>query len=206
MASDSPSKVAIYIRVSTQEQSFELQRRELETYAANRGLVIFKIYEDKATGTNGNRPAFKDLMSDVRAGKVDLVITWKLDRLFRSLRDLILTLQELTDLNVGFMSLKDQIDLSTSAGKLMLHIIGAFAQFEADLIRERVRAGIANARANGTRLGRRPFINRSLVANLRSQGWSLGKIAKHLNVSKTAVHKTLSLAQVTKGSTNVEIT
>jgi DNA invertase Pin-like site-specific DNA recombinase len=166
------ARVALYLRVSTQDQSTELQSNELLKYIEARGLPDPIIYQDKSTGTNGNRPAFKQLMADIRQRKVDLVICWKLDRLFRSLKDLIATLQEWNELGVEFISLKDNIDLTTSAGRLMLHIIGAFGEFEASLIRERVRAGLANAKAHGKRLGRPPTIDAVHVRKLRAAGLS----------------------------------
>ena len=119
-------RIGIYLRVSTQDQATELQRNEIQKFLDARGWTTTFIYEDKATGTNGNRTAFKKLMADARQRKVDVVICWKLDRLFRSLKDLISTLQEFNELGIDFISLKDNIDLTTSAGRLMLRIIGAF--------------------------------------------------------------------------------
>jgi putative DNA-invertase from lambdoid prophage Rac len=199
-------RIAIYLRVSTREQSTETQRGELLTYVASRGWNQFTIYEDKATGTNTNRAQLKALMEDIRAGKIDIVLVWKLDRFARSLSDLIRMLTELRELNVDFISLRDQLDLTTSAGKLMLHILGAFANFEADIIKERVIAGVANAKAKGTRFGRPSTIDPLKVYELRSKGWSLGKIAKYLSVSKAGVHKVLSQNPYTNTVNNIEIT
>src|SRR5258708_1137164 len=131
MSPNAPKRVAVYLRVSTQDQSTALQQQEIESYLIARGWTQTSYYEDKLTGTHGNRPQLKNLMSDVRQRQVDLVICWKLDRLFRSLKDLISTLQEFSELGVEFISLKDNIDLTTSAGRLMLHILGAFGEFEA---------------------------------------------------------------------------
>ncbi len=191
-------RVAIYARVSTRDQSTEIQLVEIQAYLKVRGWEHFTVYEDKATGTNTNRPMLKLLQEDARAGKLDLVVCWKLDRFARSLPDLIRMLQELSELGIEFISIKDQLDLTTSVGKLMLHIIGAFANFEADLIKERVCAGIANAKAKGQRLGRPRLIDPAKVSDLHGQGWSLGKIARHLGVSKAGVHKSLSEMKVTK--------
>jgi putative DNA-invertase from lambdoid prophage Rac len=186
-----PSKVGIYLRVSTSDQSTDLQRRELEAHAVSRGWTDLTWFEDKATGTNVNRPQFRRIMVEARARRLDIIVVWKLDRFARSLRDLILNLQELTDLGVAFVSMRDQIDLSTSTGRLMLHMIGAFAQFEADMIRDRVNAGIAAAKANGTRFGRPPRLDPARAHELRSQGWSLSRIARELGTSKSAVSKVL---------------
>lgn len=192
-------RVAVYLRVSTTDQKTDLQRAELLAYLGTRGWTQFTVYEEKLTGTNSNRPEFRRLMNDARAKNVDVVLCWKLDRFSRSLRDLIVHLQELADLGIEFISLKDQIDLSTSTGRLMLHIIGAFGQFEADIIKERVRAGLASAKAQGKRLGRPPEIDAETVLALRGEGLSLQSIASKLQISKTAVHNTLKRSNKTRG-------
>jgi DNA invertase Pin-like site-specific DNA recombinase len=182
-------RVAIYVRVSTQDQSCELQRRELEEFALSRSWTIYSVFEDKATGTNGNRPMLKAMLSDARARKFDVLLCWKLDRLFRSLKDLVVVLQDLKELGVDFVSLRDNLDLTTSAGRLMLHMIGAFAEFEASLIRERVCAGIRNARAKGKRLGRPKVRDDAQIATLRSRGMSMREIAKQLRTSLGSVQR-----------------
>lgn len=199
-------KTAIYIRVSTNDQKTDIQLNEIRSYLSNRHLHDFKIFEDKATGTNNARPQFQALLKAARLREIDVVIVWKLDRFARSLKDLITHLNELSELGIEFISLKDQIDLSTSAGKLMLHIIGAFAQFEADLIRERVRAGIENAKRKGTKLGRPRLSDPVLMSKLRKEGLSLSAIAKQLGVSKTTVHNTLSQISATNSFINPETT
>lgn len=107
---------AIYARVSTSDkQSVEMQVKELTAYATARGFQIYRIYEDKGySGTNGNRPMLKQLMQDVREAKVNCVLCWRLDRWFRSLKEVVVTLNELTELHITFISLKDGIDLSGS--------------------------------------------------------------------------------------------
>lgn len=184
-------RVAIYMRVSTQEQSTELQAREISAYARARGWENVTIYEDQGTGTNANRPQLKLLLNNARQRKVDLVICWKLDRFFRSLKDLVVTLQEFTELGIDFISIKDNIDLTTSSGRLMMHLLGAFAEFEASLIRERVRAGLSNAKAKGKRLGRPSVIDGAKVVQLKAEGRSLSEIAGILGVTKGGVSKTL---------------
>lgn len=185
-------RVAAYLRVSTADQSTELQRRELEVYAAARGWATPMIYEDHgASGTTAKRPQLQRLMQDARARRVNIVLVWKLDRFARSLKDLILMLQELSELGVSFVSLKDNLDMTTSAGRLMVHMLGAFAEFEASLIRERVRAGIANARANGKQLGRPKTRNDESIKDMRSRGLSIRQIAVALRVSKGAVQRAL---------------
>ena len=118
-------KVGIYLRVSTSDQSTELQRKEILSYLEARGMNNnITIYEDHGiSGTTANRPALKQMLSDAKSRKIDVIISWKLDRLFRSLQDLVKTLHELQEVGVGYISLKDQIDLSTASGRLMMHMI-----------------------------------------------------------------------------------
>ena len=185
-------RVAIYLRVSTVDQSTEIQQNEITAFVESRGWQIHKTYEDKESGTKANRPALRELLQAVRQRHVDVVVCWKLDRLFRSLKDLVTTLQEFSELGVTFVALRDQIDMTTSSGRLMTHLLGAFAEFEASLIRERVRAGIANAKRKGVRLGRPRSIDTEKVIELRQQGLSLSKIAATMGTTKSGVSKVLS--------------
>ena len=185
------SKVALYVRCSTADQKTDLQLRELGEYVKQKGWTIYETYEDKATGTNTKRPMFQKMMADARAGHFDTLICWKLDRMARSLRDLILTLQELSELGVTFVSVKDQLDLGSSAGRLMLHIIGAFGEFEASIIRERVRAGVRAKIAKTGRWGPKRTRDDSAVSKLRSEGFSVRQIAKRLGISPSSVARSL---------------
>ncbi|OFZ54737.1 MAG: hypothetical protein A2428_00935 [Bdellovibrionales bacterium RIFOXYC1_FULL_54_43] len=186
------SRVAIYCRVSTEDQSTDLQVSELMEFVTARGWDVYRVYEETATGTNRNRPLLKELQGDARARKFDIVLCWKLDRFARSLKDLILMLQEFSEIGIQFVSLRDQIDLTTAAGRLMVHIIGAFAEFEAALIKERVRAGLKAAKAKGTRLGRPRRRDDEAIHHLRAKGVSLRGIGRELGVSVGAVQKSLS--------------
>lgn len=179
------------MRCSTQEQSTELQRREIESYAKARSWNQLTWFEDLASGTSSNRPKLQKLLVEARARRIDVIVVWKLDRFARSLKDLVTLLQEFSEFGITFFSLKDQIDLGTSAGRLMMHLIGAFAEFEASLIRERVRAGLNNARAKGRQLGRPRKIDPEKLVELRKSGLSFSQIAKQTGHSKSAVHKTL---------------
>ncbi len=193
---DAGIKVAAYLRVSTTDQNTDIQRNDLERYCKARGWRHLRFYEDKASGTSTNsRMAFKELLTSVRERGVDIVIVWKLDRFFRSLKDMVLTLQELSDLGVQFISLKDQLDLTTSTGRLMTHILGAFAEFEASLIRERVKAGLVNARRKGRRLGRPKRRDDGAIQSLRSRGFSIRGIAKQLQVSPSAVQRAIAVSK-----------
>ncbi len=185
-------RVAVYLRVSTLDQSTDLQKQELLDYLVARQWTDYQIFEDAGrTGTNANRPALKQMLADAKARKIDLVICWKLDRLFRSLKDLVVTLQEFQDLGVEFVSLKDQIDLTTASGRLLMQLLGAMAEFEGSLIRERVRAGIRAAKAKGQQLGRPTRIDQARAFSLRAEGPSLATIAKTLGATKSGVSKTL---------------
>lgn len=183
--------VGIYLRVSTVGQSTELQRKEIESYLSARGWLNWTFYEDKLTGTTNHRPSLKQMLTDAKTRKLDLIVCWKMDRLFRSLKDLVTTLQELSDLGVEFISIKDQIDMTTASGRLMTHLLAAFAEFEAALIKERVNAGLAQAKRKGIVLGRPTVINKNEVLRLRNLGKSLTEIAKQLNTTKSGVSKTL---------------
>jgi putative DNA-invertase from lambdoid prophage Rac len=137
-----------------------------------------------------------ELMDDVRKRKVDIVLVWRLDRFGRSLKHLVVSLDELKTIGVGFVSFKESIDLTTPTGRLMLHLLGAFAEFEKEIIRERVKAGVAHAKAKGKRLGRCPLIDTRLlrtVADMRGRGLSIRQISAEIKVSKSLVHKSLQI-------------
>jgi DNA invertase Pin-like site-specific DNA recombinase len=192
-------KVGIYARVSTSDkgQDVELQLSDLRAYAGARGWEIFKEYLDVGeSGSNEHRPSFNQLMDDVRKRRVDIVLVWRLDRFGRSLKHLIVSLDELKTLEVGFVSFKESIDFTTATGRLMLHLLGAFAEFEKEIIRERVKAGVAHARSKGKRLGRCPKINESLlrtIKDMRDRRMSIRDISRELGVSKSLVHKSLQI-------------
>lgn len=153
----STTRVALYARVSTGEQTAENQLLELRRYAEARGWTVAHEYVDHAvSGLKTSRPALDEMMRAARRRQVDLVLVWRLDRLGRSLQHLIELMEELTGLSVSFASMSEGIDLSTSAGRLQMNLLGAFAQFERERIRERIHLGLDRARKQGKRLGRRP--------------------------------------------------
>jgi len=145
------TRVALYARVSTlNNQDPEMQLAELREYADRRGWQIYEEYTDQGvSGTKESRPALNRLMSDAYRRRFDAILVWKIDRFGRSLKHLVNSLAELASLGVAFISLRDNLDLSTPSGRLMFQIIGAMAEFERALIQERVRAGLRNARASG---------------------------------------------------------
>ena len=180
-------RVALYARVSTLiNQDPEMQLSELREYAERRNWQIVEEYTDQGvSGCKESRPALNRLMSDACRRRFDAILVWKIDRFGRSLKHLVNSLAELAALGVAFISLRDNLDLSTPSGRLMFQIIGAMAEFERALIQERVRAGIRNARAKGRRLGRpRIVVDASRIATLRARGNSWSQIQAELGVSK----------------------
>jgi DNA invertase Pin-like site-specific DNA recombinase len=190
--SPAQGRVALYSRVSTNHgQDPELQLRELREYAASRGWTITEEYIDLGvSGAKSSRPGLNRLMTDAHRRRLDRILVWKLDRFGRSLRHLVNAIAELEALGVAFVSLRDNLDLSTPSGRLMFQIIGAMAEFERALIQERVRAGLRNARAKGKRLGRpRVIVNVTRIASLRASGVSWRAIARELGVGEGTVRR-----------------
>src|SRR5437588_11958368 len=178
-------RVAIYARVSTTNgQSPEMQLAELREYASRRGFKVVGEYVDEGvSGSKESRPELNRLMADAHRRKFDAVLCWKIDRFGRSLRHLVNALADLDAYGVAFVSLRDNLDLSTPSGRLMFQIIGAMAEFERALIQERVRAGLRNARARGKRLGRpRVDVDLSRIEALRASGVSWREIAEKLGI------------------------
>lgn len=189
-------RVAAYVRVSTSDQNTDLQVQDLKAYAKARGWDDnLQIFEEKASGTSTKKRAqLQELMTAARARKIDVVIVWKLDRFARSLSDLVGMLNELTELGVAFVSLRDQIDLTTATGRLMMQILGAFGEFEASIIKERVNAGLKAAKAKGVKLGTQPSIDPTKVKELNDKGLLPGEIAKRLDCHRASVHRILKQA------------
>jgi DNA invertase Pin-like site-specific DNA recombinase len=151
-------RAALYLRVSTNEQDTAAQERALREYVQRRGWKLQKIYRDQGlSGASSKRPALNELLIDCRRGSVDVVMVWKFDRFARSLKQLMSGLETCRALGIDFVSVTEAVDTSLPAGELMFQMIGAVAQFERSLIAERVKSGLANARANGKVLGRPPL-------------------------------------------------
>src|ERR1700728_1300739 len=188
------ARVALYARVSTlNNQDPEMQLSELREYAGRRGWQIVEEYTDQGvSGSKESRPALNGLMSDACRRRFDAILVWKIDRFGRSLKHLVNSLAELAALGVAFISLRDNLDLSTPSGRLMFQIIGAMAEFERALIQERVRAGLRNARAKGKRLGRpRVQVDVSRIAFLRAQGRTWAEIVAELGIGKGTAQRAL---------------
>lgn len=188
-------KVAIYVRVSTQDQSTEMQRLELYEFVSARGWTIFKVYEDHGvSGSKSSRPALNQMMADAKARKFKAVLVWKFDRFARSTKHLVTALDELTEYDVQFVSLKESVDTTTSSGKAFFGMISVMAQFERDMIRERVVAGLRNAKAKGKKLGPKVRLDPERIRKMYFQeDRSMAQIAKELKCSVGAVHKAIAV-------------
>jgi DNA invertase Pin-like site-specific DNA recombinase len=187
------ARVAIYARVSTTNhgQDAGMQTREMRQFAEARGWKLADEYVDSSvSGAKDSRPELNRLMADAKRRRFDVVLVWKLDRFGRSLRHLVNALAEFESLNIAFVSLSDNLDLSTASGRLMFQIIGSMAEFERALIQERVKAGIRNARAKGKRIGRpRVAVDAARIAALRASGLSWPSIAREMGVSVGTVYQ-----------------
>jgi DNA invertase Pin-like site-specific DNA recombinase len=187
-------RVALYARVSTLAgQNPEMQLVELREYAARRGWQVVEEYVDHGvSGAKESRPALNRLMNDARQRKFEIIAVWRIDRYGRSLRHLVNSLADLENVGVSFVSLRDSIDLKSASGRLMAQLLGAMAEFERSLIKERVAAGIRNARNKGKRLGRPPLmLDRGRIDRLRASGASLRALSMHLGISLGSVHRAL---------------
>ena len=194
MNSGRPRTVALYARVSTIDQNCEMQLQDLRRYANQRFAGMREYVDTGVSGTQRKRPQLDALMNDARKRVFDVVLVWKFDRFARSVKHLVDSLEEFRALGVDFISYTENVDTTTPSGQLLFHIMGAVAQFERDLIAERVRAGIAHARAMGKRIGRpRAEIDLTQVRTQREQGRSLRQIAKSLDVPVSRVRRALAI-------------
>jgi DNA invertase Pin-like site-specific DNA recombinase len=192
-----PLRAATYSRVSTSDkgQNPEVQAAELRRYTAARGWTLAEeIIDHGFSGGTDQRPGLKRLMALIRAREVDVIVVTKLDRFARSLKHLVSALDEFTALGVLFVSVGDQIDLTTASGRLMLHLLAAFAEFERALIRERTLMGLAHAKSCGKVLGRPKTRDDDAILRLRAEGLSYSQIQKRLGISRPAIHRALKSA------------
>jgi DNA invertase Pin-like site-specific DNA recombinase len=185
-ATSSPTRVALYARVSTNDQNCDLQLRELREYAAARHWEIAGEYVDRGwSGSQANRPELTRLMADARKRRFDSVLVWKLDRWGRSVADSIRGIQELASLEVCFIAVTQNIDTdhANPMARFLLHIMAAFSELERELIRERTIAGVRTARSKGKVLGRpRRVFRRDEVIRLREAGLSWRLISRRLGI------------------------
>jgi DNA invertase Pin-like site-specific DNA recombinase len=193
-------RVALYSRVSTAQQTTENQRLELERVAAARGWNIVQTFTDEGiSGSKGRdeRPGLDALLKAASRRQFDLIAVWAIDRLGRSLQHLVTTVNDLQAVGVALYIHQQQLDTTTPSGKLCFSMFGAFAEFERNLIRERVKVGIERAKKNGVKLGRPTNLNDSVkaaIVALRAKDHSIRHIAAQLRVGTGTVYKVLQAA------------
>jgi putative DNA-invertase from lambdoid prophage Rac len=186
-------RAGLYARVSTtDQQTIPLQVRGLREYAVRRGWTIALQVKEVGSGAS-ERQQREKLLEAARRREIDVVLVWRLDRWGRSVADLLATLQELEHLGVGFVSLTEALDLTTPAGRAMAALLAVFAEFEREILRERVRAGLAHARQNGKRLGRpvTAGLQADKARKLYLAGVSKAEIARRLQIGRTSVRRIL---------------
>ena len=187
-------RTACYLRCSTDGQTVESQRRDIEDYIAARKPTKVSWYEDAGeSGAKASRPAFDRLMADVRKGRVDLLVCFKLDRVSRSLVHAVQILDELRRHDVRLISLRDGISFDGPYGMLMYALVSGLAEIERGAIRERVKAGLRAARARGVRLGRTPAdIDIDEARRLRDAGRTMAEVARHFGTSPRTLRRRLN--------------
>jgi len=187
-ASPRPLRAAIYARVSKLDQNPDLQFRELRQYIERRGWTAKEFVDHGISGAETKRPQLADLKQRLYKREFDALVVWKFDRVFRSVTNMVELCEFLRHLNVQFISLTEQIDTETPQGKLVFHVLAAIAEFERDLIRERIMAGLEAARARGVAFGRpKKIVNRQAILRDRAMGLSYQKIAKKYGLGKATV-------------------
>lgn len=196
----------IYLRVSSSTQDTKSQEPDLTTWAKAQADEV-AWYRDKATGTNMDRPGLDKLLADARAGKISRVVVWRLDRLGRTAKGLLDLLDELQQLGVGFVSLREGIDLATPAGRLMLVVLAGVSQYETEVRKERQLAGIARAKESGKRWGGRKVGTRirltvekeALIRQLLGQDTPIAAIARMVGLTRKTVYTALERQQQASG-------
>lgn len=186
-------RAGLYARVSTHDQrTLSLQTRAMQEYARKRGWLIAMQVKEVGSGA-AERKQREKLLEAARRREIDVVLVWRLDRWGRSMADLLATLQELEHLRVGFVSITEALDLTTPAGRAMAALLAVFAEFEREILRERVRAGLAHARQQGKRLGRprTVAVHAERVWKLFRAGMSKAEIARRLQLARTSVRRIL---------------
>lgn len=178
-------RAIIYARVSTREQNPDMQLIDLKDYANARKFSVVKEYVDIASGKKDDRKNYQKMLDDVRKRKADVVLVWKFDRFARSTKELINALEEFNQLGVDFISYKENIDTNSPAGRVLFTMISAFSAFEAEIIKERVKAGLEKAKLKGVKLGR-PRVDDSVikrVKELHQEGYDYKYISNAVGIS-----------------------
>lgn len=191
-------KIAIYTRVSTQDQSVEMQTSDLKRYCDLRGFEIYKEYSDQGiSGVKDRRPGLDEMMADARKKKFNIVLCWRFDRFARSAKHLVTALEEFRHLGIEFISYQENIDTSSPLGKAMFTIVSAIAELEKNILMERIMTGLKRAKANGVILGRPKKLNLDIeeLRKMRDEEkLSLRQIGKRIGTSYSYVSKTLKKA------------
>jgi DNA invertase Pin-like site-specific DNA recombinase len=188
-------KVAIYARVSTHDQkTLSMQIERCSEYAISRGWEVVQTIKEVGSGAN-QRPQRAELIKQCRKRQIDIVIVWKLDRWGRSVSDVVTSLQELQELGIQFVSITEALDFTTATGRAMSGLLAVFSEFEREMISERVKAGVLQARLKGKRLGRPPIAKEmsSEIKKLWSKHKNISKISKELKISRRSVSRELDL-------------
>ena len=186
-------RTALYARVSTTDQSVEMQEADLKAFCMQRGFTVYGVYSDHGvSGTKERRPVLDALMADARKRKFDAVLVWRFDRFARSTKHLITALEELRHLGIEFISYQENIDTSSPLGKAMFTIVAAVAELERNIIVERIKGGLRRAKAMGKKIGRPGLqMDTERIASLKTQGLSIRAIAKQVGASPSYIHKAL---------------
>ena len=197
-------RACLYLRVSTASktkhdhrtfnQNPAVQEQPLQEMIAQRGWQLHQVYSDRASGAKERRPGLEALMADARRGAFDMVLVWRFDRFARSVKQLVLALEEFRSLGIDFISHQESLDTSTPMGRAMFTIIATLAELERSVIRERVVAGMEYARVRGTKSGKpigrpRAIFQRDEAKQLRAQGHSWRQISRQLGVSASTVRR-----------------
>jgi DNA invertase Pin-like site-specific DNA recombinase len=186
---------ATYARVSRADQNSQMQTDETLALVERRGWTVFEQYvDDGVSGSHARRPSFQAMLKAARKKRFSVLVVWRCDRLFRSLRDLVLTIDELTSLGIGFVSVTEAIDTTTAQGRLLLHLVSAFAEFERAVLIERTKAGLEAARRRGARIGRpRVAVDLDKARRLRAQGLSFRDVARAMGLNVATLHRAWQL-------------
>jgi DNA invertase Pin-like site-specific DNA recombinase len=193
MTTGKGARAAVYIRISTGDQNPDLQRQELPEYCERRGWRLVETYEDQMSGGKDRRPSLDRLMVDARRRKFDVVAVWRFDRFARSTSHLLRALEEFQSLGVDFVSVREAIDTSTPAGKMVFTVLGAVAELERSIIRERVIAGQRAAKRRGIRFGRPNVpVPIAQIEKLRQKGLSWRAIQTETGIAKDTLRRAVT--------------
>lgn len=189
------NRVGLYARISTQDQkTLSMQLGQMRRYVKDRGWSVAFEIQDVGSGAK-DRPRREEVLKAARKREIDIVLVWKLDRWGRSLVDLVTTLKELSGLGVGFISLTEALDLTTPTGRAMTGLLAVFAEFEREILRERIKAGIAHAKSQGRVFGRPKTagLQADQIRKLKLQGMNHSAIARKLEIGRTSVRRILAV-------------